>query len=72
MWARLHEPSPKGSRSTRIFLPHGDGVVFPPGSAVGADASNRWVGVGLLALSALAWTTLVLWLRARRAHSIVK
>ena len=30
-------------------------VLHPPGSAVGAESSNRWFGVGLLVVGLLAW-----------------
>jgi hypothetical protein len=46
-------------------------VAFPPGAAVGAEASNRWFGVGLLVFAALAWVALALQLQARRAHPLV-
>lgn len=45
-------------------------VAFPPGSAVGAEASNRWFGVALLAVAALAWVIVALRIRQRRAHPI--
>jgi hypothetical protein len=47
-------------------------VAFPPGSDVGAELSNRWFGVGLLAVAAIAWVILVLRIRARRAHPNVE
>lgn len=46
-------------------------VMFPPGSAVGATASNRWFGVAVLGIALATWLTLVGWIRARRAHPLV-
>jgi hypothetical protein len=43
-------------------------VAIPPGSDVGAEASNRWFGVGLSVIAALGWIALALQLRARRVH----
>lgn len=46
-------------------------VVYPPGSAVGAERGNRLVGVVVLALGALTWATLASRIRARARHPIV-
>ncbi len=46
-------------------------VVYPPGSAVGAERSNRLFGVGVLALGALTWAVLTSRVRARARHPIV-
>ncbi len=46
-------------------------VVYPPGSAVGAERSNRLFGVGVLALGALTWAALASRVRARARHPIV-
>ena len=43
-------------------------VTIPPGSAVGAEASNRWFGVGVLTGAAAFWTAFGLRIRARRKH----
>lgn len=46
-------------------------VIHPPGSDVGAAASNRWFGMALLVLAAIAWIAVPRRIRARRAHPIV-
>lgn len=46
-------------------------LAFPPGSAVGAERSNAWFGVGLLACAALAWAMAALQVRARVIHPLV-
>lgn len=46
-------------------------VVYPPGSAVGAERSNRLFGVGVLVLGALTWAALTSRVRARARHPLV-
>ena len=47
-------------------------IVFPPGSGVGAEESNRWFGLVLLTLATVAWVSGGMRMRARRAHPEVE
>ena len=43
-------------------------VAHPPGSAIGAESQNHWVGVALVAFGVLAWLRLALLIRDRKLH----
>jgi hypothetical protein len=43
-------------------------TMYPPGSAVGAENSNRWFGVALLVFGAAGWLMFVARVRARIVH----
>ncbi len=43
-------------------------TVYAPGSAVGAERSNRWFGIGLLAFGAIGWGMSAARVRARIVH----
>ena len=43
-------------------------TAFPPGSAVGAESSNRWFGVGLLAIGVLTWIVPTVRIAGRLRH----
>lgn len=43
-------------------------TMFPPGSAVGAESSNRWFGIGLLAIGVLTWIVPTLRIGQRLRH----
>lgn len=45
-------------------------VAIPPGAAVGAQASNRWFGVGFLILGTTAWVLCALQFRTRSIHPL--
>lgn len=47
-------------------------IAFPPGSAVGATASNRWFGVGLLGIGLLAFAVPATRLAGRLRHPLVR
>lgn len=46
-------------------------IVHPPGAAVGAESSNRWFGIGMVGLGAIALLVFVGRLRGRLAHPVV-
>jgi hypothetical protein len=43
-------------------------IRFPPGSAIGAESSNRWVGVGLAVFGAVGWLMFAARVRGRIVH----
>lgn len=43
-------------------------IAFPPGSAVGAEQSNQWFGVGLAVLGVIGWVMAGLAIRGRIVH----
>jgi hypothetical protein len=43
-------------------------TMFPPGSAVGAESSNRWFGIGLLTIGVLTWIVPTLRVTRRLRH----
>ncbi len=43
-------------------------VLVPPGAKVGAEASNRWLGVSALVVAVAAWTAFARRIGSRRAH----
>ncbi len=43
-------------------------IAFPPGSAVGAEQSNQWFGVALVAFGMIAWVNFAFGVRARMIH----
>lgn len=47
-------------------------TLHPPGSAVGAAESNRWFGVGVLAVAVLAWIVPVARIVVRARHRVVR
>jgi DNA-directed RNA polymerase subunit RPC12/RpoP len=46
-------------------------MLHPPGTAVGADQSNRWFGVGMAVLGAVAWLVFASRIRGRLLHPVV-
>lgn len=54
--------------SSLVFAAGALVIAFPPGQAVGAEASNRWFGVGLVVVGALGWVMVGLGIRARMIH----